>query len=42
MIKEITEIKSNPPLEGKKVTNIYIELVDGNPKLRVEYEGDAD
>ena len=32
-------VKSVPPDQAKKkVTNIYIEFVDGNPKLRVEYE----
>jgi hypothetical protein len=27
-----------PDGEKKKVTNIYVEIVDGQPKLRVEYE----
>ncbi len=32
-------IQSVPPdAAKKKVTNIYIEFVDGSPKLRVEYE----
>ena len=32
-------VKSVPPDPAKKkVTNIYIEFVDGSPKLRVEYE----
>jgi len=29
---------SDPPDGCFKVTNLYVELVDGNPKLRVEYE----
>lgn len=29
---------SDPPKGCKKVTNMYIEFVNGNPKLRVEYE----
>jgi len=32
-------VKTVPPDPAKKkVTNIYIEFVDGSPKLRVEYE----
>ncbi len=31
-------IVSIPINGGKIVTNVYVELVDGNPKLRVEYE----
>ena len=36
---EGTELISEPPIGGqyRKVTNLYIELIDGNPKLRVEY-----
>jgi len=31
-------VPSEAPDGTYKVTNIYVELVEGNPKLRVEYE----
>jgi hypothetical protein len=31
-------LKSDPPVGKKKVTNVYVEIVEGEPKLRVEYE----
>ena len=31
-------LKSAPPQGCLRVTNLYVEIVDGNPKLRVEYE----
>ena len=31
-------VPSDAPDGTYKVTNIYVELVDGNPKLRVEYD----
>ena len=38
LVDKLIEIQSDPPPGGKEVTNVYIEMVDGNPKLRVEYE----
>lgn len=35
---ELLQVPSNPPTGCYKVTNLYVEMVDGNPKLRVEYE----
>lgn len=36
----LDNVKTVPPnMETQfKVTNLYVELVDGSPKLRVEYE----
>jgi hypothetical protein len=35
----VDAVKSVPPDPAKKkVTNVYIEFVDGDPKVRVEYE----
>lgn len=31
-------VKSDPPIGKKKVTNVYVEIVEGSPLLRVEYE----
>ena len=31
-------VKSEPPVGKKKVTNVYVEIVEGSPLLRVEYE----
>ena len=33
------ELISDPPTgsQYRKVTNLYIEIIDGDPKLRVEY-----
>lgn len=31
-------VQSNPVTGGMKVTNIYIVLENGNPKLKVEYD----
>ena len=37
---EITNAITSVPPDGakKKVTNLYVEMVEGQPKLRVEYE----
>ena len=31
-------VESLPPDGKKQVSNFYVEMVEGNPKLRVEYE----
>lgn len=31
-------VNSDAPNGTYKVTNIYVEMIDGKPKLRVEYE----
>ena len=33
-----TYMGSVPPDGKKRVTNFYVEMVEGSPKLRVEYE----
>ncbi len=39
MVDAMAEVlKSAPPEKGKKITNIYVEMVDGQPKVRVEFE----
>lgn len=35
---QVPVVKSEPPVDCKKVVNIYVEMVEGQPKLRVEYE----
>lgn len=35
---EIYTTMSQPPDGTYKVVNLYVEIIEGNPKLRVEYE----
>ena len=37
-LAELTNIPSNPPDGAYKVTNLYVVMVNGEPKLKVEYE----
>lgn len=37
LVEEL-KVASDPPSGCFKVTNIYVEMDEGNPKLRVEYE----
>lgn len=39
MVDDLADaLKSDPPANCKAVKNIYVEFVNGEPKLRVEYE----
>ena len=35
---ESFQVPSDPPQDAYKVTNLYVVMVNGEPKLKIEYE----